>query len=151
MKKLLKIAGWVVLGLLLAIQLVPVDRSNPPVVADLDAPAEVEAILRGACYDCHSHETRWPWYSYVAPVSWLVAHDVEEARSEMSFSAWGRLDPREQREKREKMWEEVEEGKMPLKKYVVLHRSARLTDEQKRVLRDWCHQTDGQELGARSD
>ena len=138
-KRLLKIAGWVALALFLAIQLKPVDRSNPPVTADLDAPREVKAVLRAACYDCHSHETRWPWYSYVAPVSWLVAHDVEEARAEMSFSEWGALDPREQLELRQEMWEEVEKGKMPLKKYVMLHPAARLSEEQKRLLRDWCH------------
>ena len=139
MQKRLKIVGGVALALFLGIQLMPVDRSNPPVTADLDAPHEVKALLRAACYDCHSHETRWPWYSYVAPVSWLVAHDVEEARTEMSFSEWGALDPREQRELRREMWEKVEEGKMPLKKYVMLHPGARLSEEQKRLLRDWCH------------
>lgn len=138
MKRYLKIAGLILVVLLVAIQLVPVDRSNPPVVADIEAPGEVEAVLRTACYDCHSHETSWPWYSYVAPVSWLVAHDVEEARSEMSFSEWGRLDPREQRELREEMWEEVSEGNMPLKKYRLIHPEARLTDEQKQILHDWC-------------
>ncbi len=76
----------------MAIQLVPVNRSNPTVEADLEAPEAVTAVLRTACYDCHSNETHWPWYSYVAPVSWLVAHDVEEARSEFSFSHWEQLD-----------------------------------------------------------
>jgi len=136
-KRYWKIGGWVLLGLLLAIQLVPVDRSNPPVTADLDAPPEVQAVVRAACYDCHSYETRWPWYSYVAPASWLVAHDVEEGRGEMCFSKWGRLDPRERRKLREKIWEQVSEGEMPLTQYVLLHPRARLTDEQKRILRDW--------------
>ena len=84
--------------LFVAIQLVPVDRSNPPVEADLEAPEAVTAVLRTACYDCHSNETHWPWYSYVAPVSWLVAHDVEEARSEFSFSRWEKLGEHEQAE-----------------------------------------------------
>lgn len=141
-RKLVKLTGWVGLALFLAIQLVPVERSNPVVVADLEAPPEVEAVLRTACYDCHSSETRWPWYSYVAPVSWVVAHDVEEARSEMSFSDWGALDPREQLELKQDMWEEVEKGAMPLKKYVVLHARARLDEEQKRLLRDWCRGLD---------
>ena len=138
MRRKLKIAGWVLLALFVAIQLVPVDRSNPPVTADLDAPAEVESVLRTACYDCHSYETSWPWYGYVAPVSWLVAHDVEEAREELCFSEWGRLDPREQADLREEMWEEIDEGEMPLGQYVLLHPEARLTDEQKRLLHDWC-------------
>jgi len=79
--------NWKKMVLILA-----VDRSNPPVEADLEAPAAVTAVLRTACYDCHSNETHWPWYSYVAPVSWLVARDVEEARSEFSFSRWDQLD-----------------------------------------------------------
>ena len=137
MRKYVKRAGLILAVLAVAIQLVPIDRTNPPVTADLEAPPEVEAVLRAACYDCHSHETRWPWYSYVAPVSWLVAHDVEEARAELSFSEWGLLDPREQREKRQDIWEEVAEGKMPLAKYRWVHAEARLTEEQKGVLRAW--------------
>jgi len=140
LKRVLKIVGWVALALFLAIQLMPVERSNPPVEADLVAPQEVEAVLRAACYDCHSSETRWPWYSYVAPVSWVIAHDVEEARREMTFSEWGVLDPREQLELRQELWEEIEKGKMPLKKYLMLHPSARLDENQKRLLRDWCHE-----------
>ena len=58
----------------------PVTRQNPPVTGDVTAPADVGGILRRACYDCHSHETVWPWYSRVAPASWLVAHDVDEGR-----------------------------------------------------------------------
>ena len=80
MKKLQKYAVLALAAVFVAIQLVPVHRDNPPVASDLDAPADVKSILRRACYDCHSNETRWPWYAYVAPVSWLVAHDVEEGR-----------------------------------------------------------------------
>ena len=74
---------------LVAIQLVPVDRTSPPVTADIAAPANVRAVLKRACYDCHSNETTWPWYSRVAPVSWLVARDVREGRKELNFSDWG--------------------------------------------------------------
>jgi heme-binding protein len=75
----MKIFRWFLLGILLALivmQFVPVERTNPPVEQEVPAPANVRAMLRRACYDCHSNETRWPWYSHVAPVSWLVAHDV---------------------------------------------------------------------------
>ena len=140
LNKVLRITGWGALALFLAIQLMPVERSNPPVEADLVAPKEVEAVLRTACYDCHSSETRWPWYSYVAPVSWIIADDVKKARREMTFSEWGVLGPREQLELRQEVWEEIEKGKMPLKKYVILHPSARLDEEQKRLLRDWCQE-----------
>ena len=73
MKKKLKIAAIAAIVLFVVIQLVPIRRTNPPVTGDMPAPVEVKAILKGACYDCHSHETVWPWYSRVAPVSWLVA------------------------------------------------------------------------------
>jgi len=92
----------------LLFQFVPVDRSNPPVVADLQAPVDVKSVLQRSCYDCHSNEVKWPWYSYVAPVSWLVAHDVKEGREELNFSEWDRYanDP----EMKEEIVEEVAEG-----------------------------------------
>ena len=81
--------GLVALGvILLAAQLVPVDRSNPPVQGEVAAPSEVRAILRRACYDCHSNAVRWPWYGRVAPVSWLLERDVREGRKEVNFSVF---------------------------------------------------------------
>jgi Haem-binding domain len=71
-----------------AIQLVPVDTSNPPVTADVPASAAVKGILRRGCCDCHSNETQWPWYGRIAPVSWLLARDVREGRAELNFSTW---------------------------------------------------------------
>jgi hypothetical protein len=128
-------ATVVVLGL--GIQLVPVDRSNPPVVAELDAPPEVRAVLDAACSDCHSHRTRWPWYSRVAPVSWLVANDVREAREKLNFSTWGTLEPREQWKAMEEIGEEVEDGEMPLLMYRLAHPEARLDERQRATLLDW--------------
>ena len=125
--------------LLLGIQLVPVNRSNPPVQGELDAPADVMAVVEESCYDCHSNETTWPWYAYVAPVSWLVAHDVEEGREHLNFSAWTSYDADERADKLEEIWDEVEEGKMPLGKYVRLHGEAALTDADLEVLRAWTH------------
>ena len=79
--------GLAVAVLLVAIQFVPGGAVNPPVTQDLPAPPEVKAILRQACYDCHSHETRWPWYGRVAPSSWLVARDVSAGRGLTCASA----------------------------------------------------------------
>ena len=124
-------------GLLMAIQFVPIDRENPPVVAEIAAPAEVTAILERSCYDCHSNETRWPWYSRVAPASWLLAHDVEEGRERLNFSTWGRLPAHERAEEMEEIWEEVEEGEMPLWFYLPLHPEARLSADDRDVLERW--------------
>jgi hypothetical protein len=124
------------LGIIGAIQLVPVSRSNPPVTADLVAPDNVRAILRRSCYDCHSHESTWPWYAYVAPVSWFIAHDVNEAREHLNFSTWA--DRPDKLEKlKEEIWEEVEEGEMPPPNYLRLHGDAKLSAEDRATLRTW--------------
>lgn len=132
----------VLLALLLAIQLVPVDRSNPPVTHALVAPGEVESILRRSCYDCHSNETKWPWYAYVAPVSWLVAHDVEEGRRHLNLSDWGRFDANKRIAKADEMLEEIERGTMPMPKYVRLHAEAELTQSDVATLRKWADQVE---------
>ena len=137
MKRLILILVAALVVLLVVIQLVPVDRTNPPVVADFDGPPAVRAVLKASCYDCHSHETGWPWYSRIAPVSWLVAHDVEEARDHLNFSLWGSYDPKRQEKLAEEMWEEVEEGAMPLRMYLLAHPDARLSKTAKATLRDW--------------
>lgn len=135
-----KVLRWVLLGIvvvLLAIQFVPVDRSNPPVEAEVPAPANVHAILRRACYDCHSHETAWPWYSKVAPFSWLVASDVHEGREELNFSTWNRYTAKQQMKKLRESWEEVAEGEMPPWFYLPVHRDAVLSAEDRKLLRSW--------------
>jgi hypothetical protein len=137
MKKILKWTA-IVLGVgLLGIQAVPVERTNPPVETEVPAPQEVLSVLRRACYDCHSNETTWPWYTRVAPISWLVAHDVEEGREHLNFSTWNRLDAEHRAEAREEVWEEVEEGEMPLWFYIPLHPEARLSEADKVALRAW--------------
>ena len=134
MKRKIAIGTLLALGLA---QLVPLSRTNPAVQTEVPAGEPVRQILRRACYDCHSNETRWPWYAYVAPVSWLVVHDVSEAREHLNFSTWNAYDAKERAENLEEAWEEVEEGEMPLWFYVPLHPEARLSDEDKAVLRAW--------------
>jgi hypothetical protein len=119
------------------IQFVPVERTNPTVEAEVPAPPEVKEILRRACYDCHSHETRWPWYSRVAPVSWLVARDVREGRDELNFSTWNRISTKDRLDAMHESWEEVAEGEMPPWFYLPPHPEARLSDSEREVLRRW--------------
>ncbi|HSL19758.1 MAG TPA: heme-binding domain-containing protein [Methylomirabilota bacterium] len=137
MRRAILIVIGVIGAVLLAIQLVPVERSNPPVVADFDGPPAVEAVLRASCYDCHSNETAWPWYSRVAPVSWLVARDVEEGRSRLNLSSWGHQEPKRQAKLAEEIWEEVAEGEMPLRAYRLAHPDARLDEAGMATLRVW--------------
>ena len=120
---------FISLGVLfLLLQVVPYGRShdNPPVRQEptWDSP-ETRALAERACFDCHSNETEWPWYSWVAPVSWLVERDVVEAREHLNFSEFDRP-----QKDAEEAAEEVEEGEMPLWFYLPLHSEARLTDAE---------------------
>ena len=123
--------------LVLAIQLIPADRENPPSVETSAAPPAVEQILRRSCFDCHSYETQWPWYAYIAPASWLVAYDVHEARDHLNFSTWQLYDEDERIDNLEEMWEEIEEGNIPLWYYLPLHPEANLDDRERRLLHEW--------------
>jgi hypothetical protein len=104
-----------------AAQLVPVARTNPPAGEEIAAPLAVDGVLQRACYDCHSHETRWPWYAFVAPASWLVVWDVQEGRSHLNFSEWERYTAEKRRHKLEELIEVLEEDEMPLWYYRPLH------------------------------
>jgi len=116
--------GLGVLGALLAIQVVPYGRShtNPPITGEpaWDAP-QTRALAKRACFDCHSNETQWPGYASIAPVSWLVEHDVTEGRSVLNLSEWGGR----QTEAKDAA-EEVMEGEMPPAAYTLVHAHARL-------------------------
>ena len=125
------------LGGLVVIQFVPLERTNPPVEGEVDAPDVVLSTLRSSCYDCHSNETRWPWYSRVAPVSWWIARHVREGRERLNFSTWTGMSPDDRERARERIWEAVERGSMPLSDYLRMHPEAVLTDPQMEALRRW--------------
>jgi hypothetical protein len=135
--KIVRWAGLAVVIVLALIQLIPADRTNPPVRIDVDAPDEVKEILRRACYDCHSHETRWPWYSRVAPVSWWIADHVEHGRGDLNFSEWPALDFYTQELAFKDIEEQITNGEMPLRNYTILHPEARLTDDERETILRW--------------
>ena len=133
MRKKTKVALLAVAALLVVIQFFPPERTNPPSdpAASFEAvvkpPAQVAAIVARACQNCHSHRTVWPWYSRVAPASWLVVDDVVEARRKMNFSAWARMSPERAQEELGDMCREVKAGEMPLWQYRLLHPEAKLS------------------------
>jgi hypothetical protein len=130
-RKVAVVGGAGLLFIVGIMQLVPYGwtKTNPPVTAEAPWPdAEAEAIARESCYSCHSNETDWPAHSYVAPMSWLVRRDVDRGRAELNFSEWGEdSDP-------DDAAEEVTDGSMPPSQYTMIHRGARLTDEEAQVL-----------------
>ena len=121
----------------LVIQAVPMNRTNPPVLGDVDAPAPVKAILKASCYDCHSNETVWPWYSKVAPVSWLVAQDVSSGRRHVNFSAWNTYDAGRRQAVVRHAVKEIRGGDMPPWYYTIKHPDGKLTPEKRAVLEAW--------------
>lgn len=123
------------------IQLVPSHRDNPPVETEIAAAPPVRAVLRRACYDCHSNETVWPWYARVAPVSWLLERDVREGRREVNFSTWNRNDAKRQARKWKEIREEIEKGKMPPWSYTAVHGEARLSEADRQALLAWAAQS----------
>lgn len=137
-----KVAVGVVI-LAAAIQLYRPDRTNPesdPALAfgaGGQVPADVNAIVTRACADCHSNQTRWPWYSHVAPASWMLASHVRDGRAHLNFSEWGAYDVKRQTHMLEEICEVVESGDMPLGGYVLLHGDARLSASDVRSLCDW--------------
>jgi mono/diheme cytochrome c family protein len=125
------------IALAAVIQFIPVNRTNPPVEQEPYMPDSGKAVLTKACYDCHSNETKWPWYSRIAPVSWLVAWDVKEGRGELNFSAWNRMTAKKRDHMWNEVWEMVEKGEMPPAIYTPAHPEARLSDADKEILRAW--------------
>ncbi len=125
-----RIAGSVFAILLIGIQFFPVDRDNPPVVREVNWDSETtREIAVRACFDCHSNQTIWPWYAYIAPVSWRVSEHVEHGREHLNFSDW--TQPNEDFDEIKEVFEEEE---MPLWDYLLLHSGARLSAEDQALL-----------------
>lgn len=119
------------------IQFIEIEKTNPPVTAEINAPSEVKNIFKTACYDCHSNETKWPWYSSVAPVSWLVEKDVREGRNHLNFSEFELMTSDKKTEYKKEIWEEVRDEKMPLTIYTYMHPNSKLDLAQKNIIKQW--------------
>jgi len=146
MKKKLKWIFAALVAVFALLQLANPPRTNPPVAPGHDLmatnapPPEIAALLHTACYNCHSHETQWPWYSHIAPVSWLVAGDVTRGRERLNFSEWPRAWPERAAKRLERISEEVDYKDMPPAKYTLMHPEARLTAGQRQQLIHWADQ-----------
>jgi hypothetical protein len=143
MKKWLKLSLITLVALVVAAQVVRPSRTNPPVdpqkeiTAHMQVDPAVMATLSRACNDCHSNRTEWPWYSNVAPVSWLVAHDVNDGREELNFSEWSASKEKEPGKLLGKICSEVTDGEMPMATYTLIHPQAKLTREEVQNVCRW--------------
>ncbi|WPO82114.1 heme-binding domain-containing protein [Chryseobacterium sp. JJR-5R] len=139
MKKILT----VILVAFIIIQFFPIDKKNPAPTPGMDfikiknTPPEVAAIINRSCYDCHSNETRYPWYSNIAPSSWILKNHIDEGRKELNFSTFAVYEPKIQAHKLQECIEMVEKKEMPLESYFIGHQDAKLTDAQRKVLTDY--------------
>ena len=137
----------IILAILFAIlQFIPANRpevtmDNPnDLLSNNEIDPAISSLIRTSCYDCHSNETHYPWYAYVAPVSFLVSRDTKEGRGEMNFSDWEKLSKIEKAEMLDEISEEVEEGEMPMKIYPIIHPDAKLSDDQRQSIIDWAEE-----------
>lgn len=147
----LKYSLIAVVVLFVGMQLVQPDRQNPPedpvmtMQTQLHVPPDIAALLDRGCKDCHSNRTVWPVYAYIAPASWLVASDVEDGRRHLNISEWGRYKEGKKAQKLSGIFQAVNEGSMPLPKYLPLHPEAKFTDAERTALAAWA-QKEGEKL-----
>ncbi|HQQ93116.1 MAG TPA: heme-binding domain-containing protein [Bacteroidia bacterium] len=139
----LKKISLTILILLVLIQAFRIDKTNPPIdpardfLAISGASSEVSAILKTSCYDCHSHNSVYPWYTNIAPVSWWIKNHINEGRRHLNFSEWGQYSAKKADHKLEECVEMIQEGEMPMSSYTLVHKGTALSDEQKLLLVNW--------------
>ncbi|MCO6175618.1 heme-binding domain-containing protein [Flavobacterium sp. NRK F10] len=128
---------------LVVIQFFQIDKTNPTFDENQDflkinnTPPEIAAIVKASCYDCHSNQTVYPWYSYVQPAGWFLKDHIDEGREELNFSIFGTYEAKRQAHKLDESAELIEKGAMPLESYLIIHKDASLTESQKTVLTDY--------------
>jgi hypothetical protein len=143
MRKILVTAGFLLLALLVILQFFRPERNEDlrqtgnDLGRNLEVPADVSVVLQHSCYDCHSNDTRYPWYSWVSPVSWLLERHISHGKAELNFSEFGNLDRSAKITALSNLCEVLEEGSMPLKSYLLIHRDARLTAEETAAICKW--------------
>ena len=143
LRKILKISLVVLVVVFVLAQFVRPEFSDPPVVeadtlwAVTSVPDDVRQVIGRSCIDCHSNETRYPWYSRITPSNWFLARHVEEGRDELNFSTWRSYKPETQKRKLGEICEQVESKSMPLPSYLWIHRDAALTESEAKLLCDW--------------
>lgn len=141
--KIGKIIGGLLIAAVVIIQFIPTGRpevikQNPnDLILNNTIPDSIGSLLKNACYDCHSNETVYPWYAYVAPVSWLVVRDTKIGRGNMNFSEWESLSKIDKAKLLEDIIDEVGDGNMPMPIYILMHPEAKLTMHDREKLMEW--------------
>ena len=135
--------GLVILIALIGIQFIQPGRNGSEQVLPTDIsktvsiPRSVQSLLQSACYDCHSNNTYYPWYTYVQPIGWMLSNHIQKGKKDLNFSEFGAYSDRQQQSKLKSIASQIEDDEMPLASYTFLHKSARLIKEQKALIVDW--------------
>ncbi len=138
-----RITWAIIVAAIIIIQLIPTRRpevittNKNDMVTNNVVPDTVALLLKNACYDCHSNETKYPWYSYVAPVSWLLSRDIRLGREELNFSKWESLSKMDKAKMLEEIVDEIESGAMPMSIYVLMHPEAKLSMSNRDMIMNW--------------
>ena len=146
MSRIIKVLLAIVIALI-AIQFIrPVPNKSDQVLAmDLSKtiyiPDSVQVILKNACYDCHSNNTVYPWYSNVQPIAWFLAGHIKDAKEKLNFSEFGKYSTRRQISKLDGIYNSIKDDIMPLYSYKLMHKSAHLTSNKKKLIMNWAQQT----------
>lgn len=141
--KISKIILLILLIVFVGIQFVPTKRNQSVVIPDTDfmvvnvVPQSIYNLLQTSCYDCHSNNTSYPWYNKVQPVAWILENHIEEGKAELNFSEWDNYSKRRKKSKLKSIISQIEDDKMPLTSYTLIHRDAVLSKEQKTEIIDW--------------
>jgi hypothetical protein len=141
--KALKLILLIFLVILIIVQFIPNDKPEVILTNENDLiynnqlPEELASMLKESCYDCHSNETVYPWYSYVAPVSWLVVKDIREGRNELNFSHWESQSKMDKAKHLDKIIDEVTDENMPMPIYTIMHSKAKLSNDDRQLLAEW--------------
>ena len=136
MKNIIKI----LIIIFLILQAFQIDKVNQPVNKGMDfleikkTPEHIAQNIRTSCYDCHSNETQYPWYSYIQPLGWFLQDHIKNGRKKLNFSTFATYEPKRQAHKLYESWEYVDQGKMPLESYLLIHTDAKLTPEHRKEM-----------------
>ncbi|WP_027392772.1 heme-binding domain-containing protein [Aquimarina latercula] len=141
--KFLKIIAWVALIALIVIQFFPVDKNESYTTLETDfmmvnkVPLDIENQLKVSCYDCHSNNTAYPWYSKIQPAAWFLENHIKEGKAELNFNEWSNYSDRRKRSKLRSIIKQIENGEMPMDSYTLIHKDAILSENDKKVVIDF--------------
>ena len=143
MKQILKAFFLVIMVVLVGIQFIPTKLNQSSEVLESDfmnvyiVPKKLEIIIKTSCYDCHSNNTKYPWYNKVQPMSWFLENHIAEGKAELNFSEYGDYSKRRKRNKLRSIASQVKDGNMPLASYTIIHNNTKLSEKEKIEIEEW--------------